>query len=464
MSATEVLTATSDKIISLPAGHTVEPTGTNRKRRPASLPAARFKYRGRQWRIFKRKSDPDAAWNLYFESNKRRHLFSLGTSSKQHAEAEAKLKIDLHFANREADLRRSMQRPTAGKYATIGQITAIVPQLPIDAAAQTRNSYVWSLLWVLERALDIADQDQLNKLSASVLSDDTARRFFEHITAEAAKLDPAKAETFKRTAVTFFDNSRALFAPRSLRAMQHTFGLKLPDLTDWRLGKLHAPAVTDASQFTPPSDAIVRRTLVEWVRLARSPGFRIPTCAGESHGDPLTDLDRRNMFIAIGLMLCFGFRKGEVVRARWTWFDRDEVGPLCRVTNTTQKNKHTTLEVSAVDPFWKVLKFWLDKNHWRTTADDFCLVTPPDQHCDRTYWPFWLIGKWLRHLGWTTQKSNHALRDLIASKLTMKYGLDAARDWCRHGQQATTEKHYNRFRRRAEQLNLHKLAWLRWAK
>jgi integrase len=67
-------------------------------------------------------------------------------------------------------------------------------------------------------------------------------------------------------------------------------------------------------------------------------------------------------------------------------------------------------------------------------------------------------------LGWTTQKINHALRDLVASKLTMKYGLDAARDWCRHSQQATTEKHYNRFRRRSEQLDTKKLAWLKWAK
>src|ERR1041385_1868970 len=118
MSASEVTPTTSDKIIRLEAGNQPEPTGTERNHKPASRTASRpteyFKYRGREWRIFKRKNDPDANWNFYFEAKKQRYLFSLGSSSKQYAIAEAKLKIDLHFEKREADLRRSMQRPTAG--------------------------------------------------------------------------------------------------------------------------------------------------------------------------------------------------------------------------------------------------------------------------------------------------------------------------------------------------------------
>lgn len=480
MARTGAKSTTSAEIITLNPGNQSEPAGTRQNSPTASrattLPREHFKYRGRTWRIFKRRLDPDANWNLYFEANKARHLFSLGSSSKQHALTEAKLKIDLHFENREADLRRSMQRPTAGKFASIGEVLAVVPRLPIDAGEASRNSYIRGLLFVLSHALGETDEDKLKKLSASILSDDTARRYFEKVTMHAATLDPVKAEMHKRTADTYFHNSCTLFAARSLRALRETFHLHLPNLDPWRKGGLHAPNSTDASEFTPPAEAIVRRTLIEWVRIGRTPGYRIAGC-DSAHGDPLSELDRRNMFIAIGHALCFGFRRGDNIRAHWNWFDRDESGPLCRATDTTQKNKRNVIEVSAVDPFWTILNRLVDKNKWRGAAEDFCLAIRPKEtnthshlnysiggKCDREHWPFHLVGKWLRALGWTTQKTNHALRDLVASKITMKYGLDAARDWCRHGQQSTTEKHYNRFRRRGEQLNSNKLAWLRWAK
>jgi hypothetical protein len=480
MGAKPLKPAVSAEIIQLNPGHPAEPTRTRQNSRPASkaasLPSDHFKYRGRTWRIFKRNADADSNWNLYFEANKTRHLFSLGTSSKQHAITEAKLKLDLHFEKREADLRRSMQRPTAGRFATIGEIIAAVPLLPIDAGEASRSTYVSGLLYVLARALDESDEEKLKKLSSSILSDDTARRYFEKVTLHAATLEPVRAEMHKRTADTYFHNCRTLFAARSLRAMRETFKLHLPNLEPWRAGNMHAPHTTNASEFTPPAESIVRRTLIEWVRVARTPGYRVAGCDG-AHGNPLSEIDRRNMFIAVGLALCFGFRRGDTTRARWNWFDRDESGPLCRAGGVTQKNKRNVLEVSAVDPFWKILNRWLVKNNWQGQPGDYCLAERPKQtglgdrlkyaeggKCDRELWPFYLVGKWLRSLGWTTQKTNHALRDLVASKITMKYGLDAARDWCRHGQQSTTEKHYNRFRRRGEQLNSNKLAWLRWAK
>jgi integrase len=234
--------------------------------------------------------------------------------------------------------------------------------------------------------------------------------------------------------------------------------------------------LTGSSAWTPPPPDAQRRMLVEWTRLARSPGYCIPTCAGESHGHPLSDLDRRNMFIAVGLMLAFGFRKSDAQRARWNWFERDEHGPLCRVRDVTQKNKQTTWEVSAVDPFWTILQRGLDRNGWRGAPDDFCLAARVKEKAlhstlnyfrggesDRAYTVFFLVGRWLRWLRWNTQKTNHALRDFTASKLTMRYNLRATAKWCRHSSQATTEQHYSRFESRAEQTQTHKLAWLRWA-
>jgi integrase len=396
------------------------------------------------------------------------------------AVAKAKAIIDAHTRGQVEAIRSAHVRPSGSGFCTFAEVFAVVDQLPIEANAATRASYVWGLRWVLRWALGLAGQDApIDHLSTKLLNDDTARTFFERITTHASKIDDqGEANRFKRNAQTFFDNSRALFAPKALRAMRKTFGLQLPDLSDWRAArKHHAPHVPDSSEFLAPPDAVWRRTLREWVRLAQTPNYSVPGCEKRAHGAPLSDLDRRNMFIAVGLMLACGLRKSEVTKCRWNWFQTEDSAPVLRADRVDVKNKSGRLEVSPVDPFWKILNFWVMRNTWRGADDAFCLEIRPQTagahrylhfkdggDSDRKYWPFWLVGKWLRHLGWTTQKTNHALRDFTASKLTTRYGLDAACEWCRHSQLATTQKHYNRFKSRGERVNPKRLAWLRWAR
>lgn len=458
-------------------GHTCPPSKTPQAPHTPSHP---FKYAGRHWRLFKRDVAPDSPWQIEWQrsidgrTDRQRH--SLHSSSLTHALAAAKALIDRWLAGH--------RRPKKSEAcASLREVLAIVDQLPITASLASRASYVWSLRWVLRLALGITDA-QVDELRADVLSKDTARRFWNAAMTHANGIgDQSERSKYLRNCVTFYDNAKALFAPLPLDAMKETFHLKLPSLEDFRNGRklFLREKVETVAEFTPPPQAIERRTLVEWVRLGRTPGYTFP---GEhKHGGALSEIDRRNMFIAVGLALAFGFRKGDFIRARWNWFVRDESGPLCRVQGERQKNRRSVIEVSAVDPFWTILNRIVDRNGWRSGPD---WQSSPDAYClaerasepiaqrgsrfkrggvsDRTYWPAYLVGHWLRWLGWTTQKTNHALRDLVASKLTMKYGLDAACDWCRHAQQATTESHYNRFKRRSEQINPKRLAWLRWAK
>lgn len=494
MQSTGDTSGASDKIIPLngadthplhPNSQTSAPASPTASRRRAVLPSERFKYRGRTWRIFKRKLDPDASWQLYFEASGRRHPFSLGTSSKTHAVAEAKLKIDLHFEQRESDLRRSMQRPGDRKYSTIGEILRALPQLPIEAEEKTRNYYATALRDVLRVALDLDKAGAADKLPASVLSKETARAYFDKVTSSAAQLpDQATRNRYLRTACTYYENARALFAPRPLESMRETLGLRLPDMTSWRQGKkLYGPKKLDAaSEFHAPADDVIRRTLVEWVKLGNIrdyPEYRIPGC-DRAHGDPLSPIDRRNMFIAIGYELSCGFRKGEVIKAQWEWSQAEHGMPVVKNYRVDVKNRSGRIEVTPLDPFWHVLNFWVDRNGWRGSPGDYVLTARekiPGQHpvhvglrfsdggkCDRYYWPFWLVGKWLRWLGWTTQKTNHALRDYSASLITMRYDLGAAKQWCRHSTIVTTEQHYNRFVTLAKRVNAKKLAWIRWAR
>lgn len=457
--------------------------------KPASrkFPTELFKYRGRQWRIFKRSADSDANWYLYFEANKKRFgPMSLGTASKAAALAEAKLRLDLHFAERENGLRASMQRPGMESYSRLEQIIGradsddfgVVLTVPTRkmAGERARKSYAWSLRWVLRLALGITDA-QVDVLPASVLSKETSRRFFNVVSAEAGSLaDQAERNRFVRTAHSFFHTACALFAPRPLEAMRTVHKLVLPDLAEFRQGEqLFGQAVPPPNRATLPSDAVIARTLREWIRIAETPGYCIP--GGDRvrlKGTPtprltptaLSELDRRNLFISIGLELACGFRVSETKRIRRNWITTQKGMPIVQALNTKAKDGTGKIEVAPLDPFWRVLWFWVGKNGWEVGPDELLLTARSDARgatTDRGFWPNTHGSHWLRWLGWQTQKTNHALRDFSASMITMRYGLGEACDWCRHKTLATTERNYSRFVKLSKRVDAKKLAWIRWS-
>ena len=449
----------------------------------ATLPVERFKYRGRQWRIFKRSAATDAAWYIYWEANKKRMgPWSLGSSSKQHALAEAKLKIDLHYAGRDAALRGSLTRTNETAFAPISAIIGkigtddygilLVVPTPKQASGQTRKGYGWSLRWVLRLALELTDE-QVDNTSSTVLNKITARKFFDAVAAQAATMsDQAQANAYVRSAYSIFNNSRALFAPRALEAMRENYQLKLPDLAGWRdARKTFGQVVPQGNDCELPSDAIIRHTLREWIRLANTPGYQIPggdryrqrgRLSADMAPAPLSDTDRRNLFITVGLELSCGFRVSETKLIQRHWITTEAGLPLVRCTNTHAKNRTGKIEVSPLNPFWKILWYWIGKNNWDVATDDYLLQGAIET--DRTYWPEIHVSRWLRSIGWQTQKTNHALRDFSASMITMRYGLGEACDWCRHATISTTERHYSRFVKLSKRLDPKKLAWLRWAK
>lgn len=446
--------------------------------RTATLPSHRFKYAGRFWRIYKRTAASDAPWYLQFQRDGQRYPASLKTASKAHAELEAKSFIDAWQARARAD--RSGITTRAASYSTVGELFATVEHLNIKANTKSRLNYTQALTLAIRRALDLAPAADINALSCGIFTDKTAAAYFARMESEAAKC-PTQLEALRlrRTWVSEFNTAKALFAPRSEYQLRQVHGLRLPPLLDWqRAIRIHGPQkLSKGADFQRPDDAILRRTLQEWVKLGRTPGYRVPGCDGESHGDPLSELDRRNMFIAIGLELACGLRKSETLRVRESWSKTFSGVPHLSDRDTTAKDGSASIEVVPVNPYWRVLQGTIDRNGWRGAPEELLLrARPKTEHphrgiryttggeSDREVWPFWLIGRWLRGLGWETQKTNHALRDWTASLVTMKFGLNVASAWCRHKKQDTTQAHYNRFVTLAKQTDARKLAWFKWAK
>jgi hypothetical protein len=468
----------------IPIGQSDE---TASKLHQTRLPAERFKYRGKNWRIFKRKADADASWYLYFEFNKERNLLSLGSSSKQHALAEAKLKIDLHYADREKGLRSSMVRSEQKKFSPLTDIIGkadtdnfgVLLTVPTKkmAGERSRKAYGWSLRWVLRLALDLHNE-QVDALDSSVLSKATARKFFDAVARNSVNFpEQSERNKYVRTAHSFFNNACALLAPRPLEAMRSTFNLHLPDVADFRKGnQIYGQAVPPPNRSVLPSDAVINKTLREWIRIAETPGYQIPggdrqrikgTAGHELPLAPLNELDRRNLFVSVGIELSCGFRVSETKRIRRNWITAQKGMPLVQDLNTKAKDGTGKIEVAPLDPFWSVLWFWIRKNNWDVGAEDLLLIARDGEWgemTDRKFWPETHASHWLRWLGWQTQKTNHALRDFSASMITMRYGLGEACDWCRHKTLATTERNYSRFVKLSKRVDAKKLAWIRWAK
>jgi integrase len=162
----------------------------------------------------------------------------------------------------------------------------------------------------------------------------------------------------------------------------------------------------------------MKHTLHEWVKL--------------------TD---RNMFLAVGLELAAGLRKGEVVQCTWGMLSRDRNGALLDGRGAV-KNCSGRFLVPPIDPYWSVLLRRIEKEGWRGKNTDPVLLGTITETSDCT---FRNIGAWMRGLGWKTQKTNHALRAWSGSLVAMKFGIYRASAWLRHSSVKVTESHYTHF-------------------
>jgi integrase len=448
---------------------------------------------GTVWVLQKRSADADAPFHLTGPMrNGQRLRQALHHSTIKDAEAEAKPLIQ-----RWLDGWRKPVEVVKPVCATFAQIIGrgadwpddlgVVSSLPITANADTRRSYVWSLRWCARLALGVTDE-QVDALRVDVLNKDFARKFFGEVMRRANLIESQGARsTWLRTATGFWRNARCLFAPMPLDAMCETHKLVIPaTIEDFRKGQklFLADKVDSDSDFERPPDAVVRATWREWLRLGVTPGYSVPgahryTPEGQTGAQmpeaPLSEMDRRNAFIVVGLALSCALRIDEIMRARWEWFRVENRHPLLCEYAVNVKSGRGVIRVKPLNPFWRTLNRIVDRNGWRGQPGEYCLAERAQtaevgtiyKHggkSDRLVWPKVHVSRWMRRLGWTTQKSNHALRDLACSWVTMKFGLDRACIFARHGQSSTTARHYNRFVDADVMDDPKRLAWLSWAK
>jgi integrase len=401
----------------------------------------KFKHHGRTYTIYKRAKTKDAPYYFRITRGGNVQQTSLKINVAATAVTKAKLMLDAADQGELDHLRDVLSRGrTKPKCITIGELITAWDNATIDAGQGHKDNCTNCIRLVLSRALG-KETGQVDELSTSVFTAAIADAYFEQCLKLAqAEPNQAAAARVKRSANSIWRQAVCLLRPK-LIAIYRRKGLVVPDVEPF-LKVFKSEKFTGVDTiYNPPPDDVIRKTLVEWRRMKD-----------------------RNMFIATGLELSCGLRKGEIIQTTWRMLTgRMNGSPVVRgisegETEVDVKNQSGGFEVPPINPFWRVFNHRIDQESWRGELDDLILKGTPTEINDLT---FRNIGAWQRGLGWKTQKTNHALRAYSGCLVAMKYGIYRASAWLRHKSVTTTEQNYSHF------LNSHVFTpdkvFIRWA-
>ena len=146
---------------------------------------------------------------------------------------------------------------------------------------------------------------------------------------------------------------------------------------------------------------------------------------------------RADLYTVWMLGYYLGLRAGEMVAARWTWFertdDRWELVVSRRPNEGFDPKGYSGWVPVADDVYAELLSL-------RTDLDPYIL--PGGNKTNRRRLVERELATWMRDKGWTRMHCSHELRAYCGQRWRDAYGLEVARDWMRHKDARTTQDHY----------------------
>jgi len=372
-------------------------------------PTETFKYNGREYRLYKRTAGKNGSWYFQIERRGRRYPTSLKTAAVQAAIAAAKLLIDAAQQNKLEKIRAILagrDEKDTREFCAVEKYLQRYENTPTgENTARSRHHFVLAFRRLMARAS--APPTRMDQLAPMFKE----ARSHANAAAEAAP-DNATRMRIKRSFNSEVSNAASVFAGMSAFALKDQ--LTLPDFTELRqLVKFirFNDAKKTASQYNPPPAAVLAATLAGWRELPR------------------------NEFIAVGLALACGMRRGEIRDfADWSWFEPHGGYLWCNARQGNFKDRTDVLRAQVLNPFWEIFRDHCTANGWMATSGR--CITGNRSEFDKN------ISSWMIQLGWETRLHLHSLRAWAGSLVYMKYGSRAASEFCRHADEKTTKEHY----------------------
>ena len=317
------------------------------------------------------------------------------------------------------------QRAARAAVPTLPELFAVQEQIAIGLMRpESALSARLQLLNILRRARPAlnAQLSTLNELTASLVSD------YADATTRAAVAENAgerRLLQMQRSANSTHAAACVLFT-RKMRDRYPKHGITLPPCIAEFCAHPPFPDVDTEHEYHEPADTIIRATLhdLETVQREKNP----------------------NLYCAVWLALGFGLRKGEIFGAR-----RRNIYPaagkmvfqleenwVARRRRDLPKNYHNKPIQEANDAWAKLAP--LLAGH---APEDY--ITRGPHHSARTEYVARDVSRWMRDLGWGTQKTLHAWRAYAIAQIVKSHGMKQASLWARHASILVTERSYGHF-------------------
>lgn len=262
------------------------------------------------------------------------------------------------------------------------------------------------------------------------------RSWLEAAQAVEAAEGQAAAARMKASGNSLLNQAAALFSPEAVQLFKD-HGLEIAGAEEWRAAcRARGFKVASArARFVLPSAEVVQRIFEGLPSLAVNGPVQPPSENGTA-----PEVQRRNMAIAVGLMLGGGLRKGEVSQV-----------PAAAVTGGVEdwildtklsvKDGTGYLRQRVLGWVWRRIGVKGDGQE----AKGFALA---GHETERNEAVFRRVAEWMRGLGWNAQKVNHGLRDLAISCVIAETSNPyEGQIFGRHASVTVTEKHYGHFAR-----------------
>lgn len=364
-----------------------------------------FIYRGRPYRIFKRRDAIVAPYYFRIQKEKGRHKQCLETPVQNVAIKRAKRVIDLVFDSKWEEMERIKVRHRA---SSLGKVLEVYRKIHGIKARSARNNEL-AILLIVRRCLGkdfdprLISLTYLEKSLPYRFQDITAADYCAGLTDDGA-LREARERAFRSSRSTL-NQARSLFSRRPEHDLIERYkqaGLHIPDcVKDFMTVKLRGKLVK--SDYHPPGDDVIQKTF-----------------------DRITEVERfdLNLFKAFWLDVGAGLRRSEIGRVDWSHcIERDG---FVWISGGIGKDGER-IEVPIQDRAWSALKI-----HRKPRG--------PIIEGEKLEWSK-RLNNWMRCLGWETEKKMHELRAYVGSLIYQKDPL-AAKKFMRHKTIAVTELFY----------------------
>jgi integrase len=382
-----------------------------------------FKFEGRQYRIFKRREQSrDANWWIRFERRGRVFWRSLDTPRQVTAVMNAKVLVGaVKRENWAAVEGTKLKRDVPSR--ELGEVFAVYRRNLEGLDSRTVRENMGALANILRRTL--GPEVNVEGLPVSALNGQLVRKYKAAVDAEDAAAPELELQRRRRTANSYLRQARSIFAEQQLEHYRDA-GLELPAAALEEFKSVPMFSRCEKKDYNPPDDAVIAatfRSLEEKLRLSDRPAY-----------------------LAVCLAVGAGLRKSEIGECRWSWFVQRNGRAFIRGDMVPKGGED--MDVPILQEWWERIKA-MGNGQWAMGDGSSDFVIPGNER-ERQDGVFRRIGTWMDGLGWKTQKKVHEFRAYVISKIVMEHGIEAGRQFARHGSSRTTEEKYGRYRTVAE--------------